>query len=275
MKNLTKILVLILSGLFLIVIFQFCENSAGTEIQDDEFVNPFEFVGDIHNEGLAFVIKNADLKKGNNLTIQDVCGLTSMFMISNTNYNFLNYDSEKYKELGEKLSVNLLERKMDPTASRLLQEGTKENQYLIKIRSVFNSINFNDTIASFKRIMKLEKEIWASAITEKEKDILLIMSAVGKHSFSYWKRNLTEFKDYSGSKNDKDWQTIKIELLQADMEGALCGLIAGGIYGGIVGSALLPGVGTITAAIVEGVQGASYGAVINSCWTAFKIFVLD
>jgi outer membrane lipoprotein SlyB len=84
---------------------------------------------------------------------------------------------------------------------------------------------------------------------------------------------LTEFKNYSGSKNDKDWQTIKIELLQADMEGALCGAIAGGIVGAIYGSVLMPGVGTITAAIVEAVHCGVYGAIVSSGWQAIKILV--
>ena len=51
-----------------------------------------------------------------------------------------------------------------------------------------------------------------------------------------------------------------------DIEGSITGAIVGGIWG----SVLLPGVGTITASIVEAVHAGFYGAVIGSAWYGFE-----
>lgn len=104
-------------------------------------------------------------------------------------------------------------------------------------------------------------------------------TSVGKYSSNFWpekkmkKNNIPRLKSAT---TEDDWfdEEAWVDWLEgavnADIEGSITGAISGGIIGGIWGSVILPGVGTITATIVEAVHGGFYGAVIGSAYYGFK-----
>jgi hypothetical protein len=258
----------------LIILFHSCESSSEVALQNEEFVNPYEFVGEIHNAGLEFILNKCNIEKGAEISIQEICDLTTNFMLSSPENNFMNYDGKTYKELGEiiiaEMNGGYNKRAIE---YQILEEGTLANQYLTDLRMIVYNVDFNDSISSFKKIKKIEKDIWTSKISEENKAILLSMSAVGKHSYSYWKKNLPKYINSENSKS-ADGRDVAIEILKSDFEGALVGFIAGGIIGAIGGSVIMPGVGTITAFFLDGIQGAAYGAIITSLLRIFLLYVV-
>ncbi len=273
MENLKKFYLQLLSGMFLIIMFNSCENFSNQVIQDEKFVNPYEYIGVLHNEGLDYALNIAGSKIGSEISIEDISGLATSFILSNPKSNFMNYNSENYKELAELFLSEMNEGYNKHILEYpILQEGTISNQYLFKLREVFHNIDFIDSVQSFIQIKRLEKEIWTSQISEEDKTILLCMSSVGKNSYSYWKKNLTKYIKLD-SKSEDFWK-VALEIVEADFEGGLAGFIVGAIIGGVGGTLIMPGVGTVTAAFLEGMQGAVYGAIVGSLLKVFFLYVV-
>jgi hypothetical protein len=257
----------------LIILFHSCESSSEVALQNEEFVNPYEFVGEMHNEGLEFAFQKIDNTKLGTLNIQDVSVLSTSFMLSKKEYGFVIKDYDRFKKLEEMIISEIKGGYKNIDTMSLFCNGTKANKYYVKLDKIFNVKNIADTVSTFKAINKLEKEIWSADLQEREKASLLIMSSIGKHSLSYWRRNLPNYINYDSSKSARELDEVLLELLKADMIGGFLGFAAGAIIGAIEGTLIMPGVGSITAAFLSGMQSAVWGAILGSIWRLLELCV--
>jgi hypothetical protein len=270
MKNVKKVILLLALGIASLAVFQFCKDSIVDDPKEKEFANPYEFVGDYHNEGLKYVLERTEKSKGPNLSLEGISDLSTTFIFSKQELGLKIIDDQKFKQ-SQSLLITELESKSNAIDTlTIFQKGTLANKYYSKLNSLFEGIKVVDTAAIFKSIKRLENEIWTSKIRDNEKAELLIMSTVGRHSYCFWIENLPKYKRSERTKSYENPDLAEM-LLKADMEGGLIGFICGAIAGGIGGTALMPGVGTLTAAIVSGVYDAVLGAIVNSVYR----FVMD
>jgi hypothetical protein len=274
MENLQKFYLRLLSGMLLIILFNSCENSYNEIISSKEFINPYEYVGEMHNEGLVFVIEKIKDVKASNIDIQDLCNLTTAFMLSKEEFGVDIKSSNKFADFESCIKQNIQNGYKSLDTCSIFKNGTKANKLYLKLDNLFNKIDIKDTIEYFKAIKKFEYEIWISNISESEKAGLLLMSSVGRHSFSFWKENLSKYFSINleESKNE-DFSAVLLEILKADMIGSFLGFVAGAIIGAIGGTLIMPGVGSITAAFLEGMQSAVWGAILGSIWQVLSMYV--
>ncbi len=274
MKRLKKIFNLKVPGLILVLILLSCENSIIEESQIENFTNPYDFVGVMHNEGLTYNLRNIAELKGKNIEIQDLCNLTTSFLKTNKDYHFIIKDDIKFKDFQTMVIDNLTANPKQIDTLSIFISGTASNKYLNKLDKIIDEIDLIDTITTFKALKKLENEIWKSNISDFDKTGLLIMSSVGGHSFSFWKTNLSKYCEDQSKSNNSIMKVDLIPILKADMLGGFLGFVAGAITGAIGGTLIMPGVGSITAAVLEGMQAAVWGAVVASIWEVFYKYLL-
>ena len=273
MKNLRNFFLQLLSGILLIVIINSCEELSSQDEEIYRFKNPFEFVGETHNDGLAYALeKMGNLKTGEN-DLQNICNLSTTFMLSREDYDFKINDYHKFIEFENFIKERLVNETKGLDTCSIFRQGTKANRLYVKLDNVFNKIDIKDTIKSFEAIKKLEYEISNSKISEKEKAELLLMSSIGRHSFSFWKATLPKIHGLDETKNEEIYKDL-LEILKADMIGGFLGFIGGAIVGAIGGTLIMPGVGSVTGAVLEGMQAAVWAAIIGSLWQVFVIYAL-
>lgn len=109
-------------------------------------------------------------------------------------------------------------------------------------------------------LVDLEKRILISELSEKEREILLIITSVGKSSSDYWNYQIKNFDLSPWKKFISNVEKMKLKLpswLVADAAGAAAGSLAGAGMGLGVGS--IPG--AVVGAVIGGVSASAVEAI--------------
>ena len=279
-KPLATIISLV-SIFILSAVFQGCKKEEIFFETNSKFENPLDFIGQTHNQGLEYIFKNIEtssngLKSARNKEAQLV-SLTNDFLKTLPKESILYNSKLDYKLLGNSMSQKIFDSKLK---SASIQLSLEQRDFVDELKDLIKkSIKKKKFEQIFEDVSKLEERVWNSNMNDDEKYIVLVATSVGKYSLNFWsqkkmkKNNIPRLK--SATTEDDGWFDEDAyyewvnDAVNADIDGSITGAIGGGIIGGIWGSVLLPGVGTITASIVEAVHGGFYGAVIGSAWFGF------
>jgi hypothetical protein len=211
-------------------------------------VNPCEYIGDLHNQGLDFLAKNL-------LSFQkvpfknEILVNSSVEFISNSSY-FGNISQNNLQVAGS-YGLNYYFLETYP------KDFTQEQKiFADKVLSIFDNIKFPfDQIESLNKQIEIQVvEVLKSNLTEEEQIPILSSLAVAKNSLYYWNEQYVNKNSYWSKINDLqlnqnnnlklDWPEIDWgKVIKADIRGALGGFIKSLFSGG---GAL---VGAVTGAI--------------------------
>lgn len=236
--------------------------------------NPYEFVGEYHNEGLAQILH--ELKEKAKVatrgilappTINEIKMLTETFCQNNV----LESKGVQYP-IDTKNSL-ILNSKILPSTRSINTQCSSDVQYYLSLfeHNLKNPQEINSLDDFLRKIKNIEQEIYNSDIQEEDKAVLLISYAVGRHSLEFWLEvsglevvPLVKTRGESFSDWWSHYVTPAIEsVVTADFAGAAAGALGGMIAGGTVGT-VVPGPGTVTGAIAGAVEGAASGAIYSS-----------
>lgn len=202
----------------------------------EEVINPFDFVGELHNQGLDYIYGNL-ATKSSSASEDEILELVD------------NYCNEVYSE-DNRFTINLPNTKADNTEYDSAEEevtiSAEVSNYIAKIMDVASTDDYEyikEQFSAFEEDIILNKtEIY----TDYETNLLLCSLAIGKYSNEYWKDYNISTKSAAG------------EIVGADVAGALAG-----IYKNIVPIALcaaLGGPGCGLAAAGRAALGPALGA---------------
>jgi len=265
-----------------ILIIQGCDK--GLEIQDNtEFENPMNFVGQYHNKGLEYILQNYNNCELNIKSFQDtvdrIIFLLNDFVKTIPPGSILSYNKTEYKDFRDILLKKLFDPDANKIKSGARQLTETQKSYVDRIKSLLQNQNESDSLMVFKRVSKLENEIWKSEMPEKEKYTILVAASVGKYSWKFWSqekfRKTYEAQSKGTNVKDTPWQRLKAAVLEADIDGAIIGMVGGCIGGAIIGTMIMPGVGSLTGCMLEAVSAGFQGAVIASTLGAVKYLIFD
>ena len=199
--------------------------------------NPFDFVGEAHNQGLDAIYNNLTATKASNVSEEEIMKLTDIFcdeifskderfFVDNLVTKSGEFDTD-YAE--EEVSIS---EEVSNYIDEIVSVASTENYYYIK-----------EKFLSFEEDIILNK---ATNFTEYETSLLLCSLAIGKYSNEYW-------KDYNVST-----KSAVGELVGADLGGAIAGIKRHAVE--IVLCTALGGVGSGLAAAGKSALGPALGA---------------
>ncbi len=280
----TKSLVAIVSTAIISIsclVFHGCNEEPNIFETNSKFINPLDFIGETHNQGLEFIFKNLEasgngLKSAQNNEAKMIY-LTNDFLKTLPKESILFNSKIDYKKLGNSMFHKISDSRLKSASVELSAE---QRNYIDELKvAIKNNIKRKSFNQIFEDVSKLEERVWNSNMNDNEKYIVLVATSVGKYSSNFWpekkmkKNNIPRLKSASTEDDwlyEEAWFDWLGGAVNADIEGSITGAISGGIIGGIWGSVVLPGAGTITATIVEAVHGGFYGAVIGSAYYGFE-----
>ncbi|TAF08766.1 MAG: hypothetical protein EAZ75_09780 [Flavobacteriia bacterium] len=210
-------------------------------------VNPCEYIGDLHNQGLDFLGKN--LLSFEKVPFKnEILVNMAVDFISNSNY-FGNISTSNLQIAG---SYGLNYYFLETYPNDFTQE---QKIYAEKVLSIFDNIKFPfDQIESLNKQIEIQvAEVLKSSLTEEEQIPILSSLAVAKNSLYYWDEQYinknsywSKIKDLQSNQNNNlrlDWPDIDWgKVIKADIKGALGGFIkslffgGGAIAGGVTGA---------------------------------------
>ena len=236
---------------------------------EPEFVNPMNFVGQYHNAGLDYILKKYPYYACNNKSYQDtikqISTLLNDFRTTIPQGSPLNNSAIDYKTIGENISKKFIDNKGDELKSAESKLSEKQRSYIDQLRKLLKDQNGDDSVAVFAKVSRLEKEIWKSNMTDDDKYRTLSVIAVGKYSWKYWAID-KELNANNASLVDT--------LIEADIIGGIAGAVIGCFAGAVEGTFVMPGAGSVTGCILQGVVDAFEGAVVSSVVTAIIYLLL-
>ena len=275
--------------MFAIVVFAIVMGVlAGCQKEDSDvcnFENPYDYVGEYHNEGLAYVLSKMDnpirLKSSESIIEDQVYALTLDYCKQNP---LLGYIASEEMYAGSIQSVKNVR----------LKSNQKFSSIQTRYQSKFNELIYNPKKCSsladvFNQLKNIEREIYQSNMDVTDKEALLISYAVGRYSLEFWlslkQVTIDEPKPRLKSDNENansmdsflNWYTTYVtpaisSIVESDYQGAAAGILGGLITGACVGSGV-PGAGTITGAIscavIGGAGGAIFGSAVGGAWYFF------
>ena len=238
------------------------------------FTNKYDFVGEYHNEGLKYVFSKYSEQATSRASSDNTVELQKL-IDEFCEENPIIPEATKIDSL---ISQNVI--------SRSNEEGSyskpKQQEYYNQLLALYKDESITSLQELVTRINKVELDVDSDAeLTDDEKAQLLIPTAVAKYSAVFWAEQMST--DYhpslkSRSEGGDDWldwfdnvfKPNAENVLQADLHGAVVGVVTGFIYGGAVGS-VVPGAGTITVGISAAVVNAARGALTDSVFAGIKI----
>lgn len=236
--------------------------------------NPYEFVGEYHNKGLAQILHQ--LKETAKVTTRGVPAIPTINEIKMLTESFCQKNELESKgiqypiDTKNSLILNSIEL---PCTRSINKQSSSDVQYYLSLfeHNLKNPQEINSLDDFMRKIKNIEQEIYHSDIQEEDKTILLISYAVGIHSLEFWLevsgQNVVPLVKTRGE-SFSDWWSHYVtpaikSVVTADFAGAAAGALGGMITGGTVGS-VVPGPGTVTGAVAGAVEGAASGAIYSS-----------
>ncbi len=277
-----KLKVAILTALLLVVfgtstiVFIACSKEKEFVVESDsEFVNPMNIVGEYHNKGLEYLINKFPYSGFTNKSIQDtiamVTTLVTNFRNSLPSGHIFNNGLVNYKDIDEKVSKQIIDYRINPGKSARNKLSEKQQIFLKRLEDILRNKNEVDSVKVIKNVLVLEIEIYKSDMTNEEKNSTLLAVAVGKYSWKFWSQNRFS-KTKSGLGMDGPFRDT---VVRCDIEAAIGGAIIGCIGGAIGGSMIMPGVGTLSACMVEAVSAGFQAAIVGSFIGALSYLIFD
>ena len=224
MKTLSKTLTLLVAGFMIMGCEKDSENAdfknaevldSQISVQKNTVANPFEFVGELHNEALEHVRLNKTSWDINGIIDSDsIEGSVTQFFIDKVN------DYPDFDEKGLLVSMNEIYLFQDSiynaetNLADFMQHvdfSSEARNYLLNLANV-DTEDFERTIED---ILSIESEIIADDFANRE--ICLMACAVFRHSSTYWYHNLGR-GDWA-YRAGPDWGAVAT----ADLGGALLG----------------------------------------------------
>ncbi len=220
-------------------------------------INPYEAIGTAHTEGLNYVAgKLSAIPK-----IDEVVRLSAEFACRQIRADNSFSNAELYSTMA---IVSFCIDHINDIQSVYASANLNQQQIVFLERMLTRNpyIKIDEQLNRFRLI---EGEIFAYPMPYKEKEILLIASAVGKHSGEYWNTEFnspgSKWKAFFPTPNDPGGPLAKKTWASEDAKGAVAGGIAGGIAGGVTGGLPGAGIGVVVGAI-GGCIGESVASLI-------------
>lgn len=224
--------------------------------KENNFVNPFEEIGKLHNKALSSI-------KTNSINLDNLDEFTHVFVESECERKF-NVPSEPLyahtvkmmenaKKIGVMLEKSELSRSYDVISDSVRNEIPKDlAPYVDKMFKLIHK-NMSDSIeieTEFAMIdLMINKDV---SISIEDKNMLWAVSSIIKYSYMY---NLDEICSRSVTADS---------VVQADAEGAIGGFLSWKFWGKTVASGLVFGpTGAVVAATKEIVKGAIMGSGVH------------
>jgi hypothetical protein len=256
------------TAVFCVVVYVACSKHKENALEKGkDFENPLNIIGQYHNKGLDYILKNYNSSlKLKNLqdTVKQIVNILDKFAETIPQGTILNNNIIDYQKLEDEAYNRFLDNKKKNLNSIRALLTEQQNNYVNEIKEVLKNQNIEDSALVFQTISKIENDIWVSNMTENEKYVTLTAAAVGKYSWIFWSANP------AGNSKSVLNPTLRQAVAEADVDGAIVGAIGGCIGGAIFGTLILPGVGSLTACMLEAVNLGFQGAVIGSTYAALK-----
>jgi len=226
-----------------------CSKSNITENNNEtsEFVNPYSFIGEKHNDGLDYVLQSIKtFNKSNELSKNDFADYVSERYYEFCVNNIENYETMSdlgilsYEQISDLLIPNSRTTFLDSIIANA-DISDKQRQYLEKIASTI--IDFSNTYELQDSLDVLNLNIRNDQdLADEEKIILFGASSISICSYEYWSENIEEWVNTLNEALDleidaDDYQEAEIRNIAA---ADIAGLIAGGIIGGFIGGGIIP-----------------------------------
>lgn len=218
-------------------------------------VNPYEGLGILHNKGMDYVVEKLPPERD----IYQIIRIISEYVCS------LFKPDGKFSEIevlniSQIISYSVNNLNNIQTVYKDGQLNDRQIFLLEKIVSVNNAyLKLEEQYESF---CQMEFEVFSDPMPYKEKEILLIATAVGKHSAKYWTEVINNPKHawnkWLPNVHQPRYLLGKEKWPKEDAKGAVSGAI-GGAVGGISG-----GIGGVVLGATLGAVGGGIGASVAS-----------
>ena len=221
--NFKKIFILsftfvIMSGFLGCQIDEFDNISDGIEGEDNATIsNPYDFVGEKHNEWLAYSMKNVeDMEQYYSEVVPKITEDLKLNEELNVDEIILKEELKRLKKITAKINAKQVNELYIEIIDSLFQSNTISEELKLNCLELNNIIN-SDSLSYEEKILIIENTeteiLNNNNFSENEKEIFLSISATAKYSILYW-------SDYN-FKNP--WWYIVV----GDVTGALVGSLVG------------------------------------------------
>lgn len=214
-------------------------------------INPYEFIGIAHNEGLDYVVNN--LPSDPTPTIDVIIRLVSDYACRQLRPDE-SYSKTEFYAMTSIVSYSIIHLNEIKSAYHEANLNERQIIFLERMLCVNPYVRLESQREFYRQV---EGEIFAYPMSYKEKELLLIASSVGKHSSEYWENNYNNAKSpwqrWFPAANQTGTPLAKKSWPREDAKGA----VAGAIGGAIAGSPLLGGPGVV----IGGIGGAIGGGI--------------
>lgn len=208
--------------------------------------NPYDFVGELHNEGCDFVFQNGITKE---TFSRDWIPLVTSFA---TNKNLAGssdlptfFESDEWKESFPQ-SKPFTQNNAEDVILHMYGKGwisAVESNYLQRLMNVADSFdlilaaqNYDVSSAyaqSYSSFVKIENEVLTSNLSNESEKMLLSVASVGRHSLAHW---INTLEDSNGGTMPQERIN---HVVKADMSGAAAASVSWGLWatftGGVAG----------------------------------------
>lgn len=216
--------------------------------------NPFDQIGQLHNEGLASVGNAIDWQR-TSIVPQTIYDRTGDFLEGkNVTQNF----ATTYQR--SKTGLDAIVQRRTGTQEIPAGLSPRAAEYLTKAMNALNEGDMPNPKVVAATFIRLEAEIMNDAsLPKKEQDILLAGLAVGRYSVDYWTnfttQNATALSNSGGAYTNNATSTgSKVKgIAKADLKGGILGGLEGALTGTLVGVGVGVAAGAIAGSVVEGI----------------------
>lgn len=190
--------------------------------------NPYDYVGKMHNE---IVLDFLRINTSNNMSINDILTKVKPVVLANSIYK-AKYSKTYYGLTEEQVRQNMpdvVNNFKNTINTQNLTTNTKN--YLNELLGFIVSTSSNSKI--YSDIVSFENRVSSSKISQKEKELVLGCSSIGRYSSNLWLiQNPTP-----NSNSNKFW-TILGDIIGAGLgwSGGLAGIVACGSAGSLIGN---------------------------------------
>lgn len=197
------------------------ENNEDAAVNVNPVVNPYDFLGELHNSGLDAVRDSLSSSRSiSTQTEEDVIRFAKQYCehVLNTDERLLSSDSVA---LGNIIAVDLGRTRAGNDDFMDVTDTVYSEKALTLLKTIIDISETNDYTYIKEQFAKIEEDILrthADEYTEIDRTILLGSLSVGKYSNEYW--NGTDFA--SGTRSGVPFRTI----VKADLVGAARGIWA-------------------------------------------------
>jgi len=244
--------------------------ACGEATAEKAFINEYDYVGELHNEGLEYVFGELEkLKEKNNLDEENAIKCVKESTIDYVKSISSDIDENKCRAIMDHVyddvvySINFTKTISDTTiiSDSTLYDSLSENQVILL--QELKQIMYNDEL-KLEDIVNFEKDVELS-LNEDEREIIYAFTSVARHSYQYWSESIDEWyhllsdEEITLGKSTGFWGYLG-EVGWKDAIGCVDGAIAGAGLGAIIGS-IVPGPGTAAGALAGAGPGAVTGAI--------------